>query len=210
MHRTKKSNKIAILALLAVACVLPLFTGRTNNYMNNIYISFCYYGILAASLNLLLGYTGLISLGHAAFMAIGAYAYAIFSKTLGMHFLVATVLSIAFTFVCGLIVGITSCKLSSIYLAMATSTFAKALTVFIKNERKLTGGANGFTGIAKWEVFGITFRSFEFFILIEQNAKLALKTANTAYVLQNGRIMLSGSAAELSVNAQVNELYLGG
>lgn len=163
MYKTKKSNKLVILGLLIVACVLPLITGRTNNYMNNIYISFCYYGILAASLNLLLGYTGLISLGHAAFMAIGAYSYAIFSKTLGIHFLPASIMSIAFTFVCGLIVGITSCKLSAIYLAMATTTFAKALTVFIKNERNLTGGANGFSGIAKWKAFGITFKSFEFY-----------------------------------------------
>lgn len=165
MHKTKKSNVIAILVLVAIACVLPLLTGRTNNYMNNIYISFCYYGILAASLNLLLGYTGLISLGHAAFMAIGAYSYAIFSKTLGIHFFPSMLMAIAFTFVCGLIVGITSCKLSAIYLAMATSTFAKALTVYIKNARKVTGGANGFSGIAKWEIFGVKFKLFEFYYI---------------------------------------------
>lgn len=47
-------------------------------------------------------------------------------------------------------------------------------------------------------------------VLIEQNAKLALKTANTAYVLQNGRVVLKGSSAELARDPQVSELYLGG
>lgn len=47
-------------------------------------------------------------------------------------------------------------------------------------------------------------------ILIEQNAKLALKVADSAYVIQNGRIMLQGRAAELAQNPQVKELYLGG
>lgn len=201
MHKTKTSNKFAILGLLIVACVLPLFTGRTNNYMNNIYISFCYYAILSSSLNLLLGYTGLISLGHAAFMAIGAYSYAIFSKTLGIHFFPAMIMAVAFTFVCGLIVGITSCKLNAIYLAMATSTFAKALTVFIKNERKLTGGANGFSGIAKWEVFGITFKSFEFYYVSIALCLLVFLVCYRLVYSKTGRAFQALKTAPLAASA---------
>lgn len=201
MHKTKKSTVISIIVLLAVACILPLLTGRKNNYMNNIYISFCYYAILSASLNLLMGYSGLISLGHAAFMAIGAYCYAIFSKTLGFHFLPAALISIAFTFICGLIVGISSCKLSSIYLAMATSTFAKALIVYIKNARKVTGGASGFTGIAKWKAFGITFKTFEFYYVSIILALLVLLVCYRLVYSKTGRAWQALKSAPIAASA---------
>lgn len=201
MHKTKKATMISIIALLAIACVLPLITGRKNNYMNNIYISFCYYAVLSASLNLLMGYSGLISLGHAAFMAIGAYCYAIFSKTLGLHFFPAMLISIAFTFVCGLIVGITSCKLSSIYLAMATSTFAKALIVYIKNAREVTGGASGFTGIAKWKLFGVTFKTFEFYYVSIALALLVLLICYRLVYSKTGRAWQALKAAPIAASA---------
>ena len=82
MHKAKKSTWIIIGIMMAGALGAPLIAGPKNNYMMNILISYCYFGILAASLNLLIGYTGQMSLGHAAFMAIGGYAYAILNKTL--------------------------------------------------------------------------------------------------------------------------------
>lgn len=201
MHKVKTSTKLTVAALIAVACILPLITGRNNNYWNNIYISFCYYGILAASLNLIMGYSGLISLGHAAFMAIGAYTYAILSKTFGVHFLPAAVCAIAFTFLCGLVVGLTSCKLSSIYLAMATSTFAKALTIFIKNERNLTGGANGFSGIAKWKVFGLTLKNFEFYYVALILCLLVLLVCYRLIYSKTGRALRALSTAPIAASA---------
>ena len=201
MHKVKKSTMLIVAAMIAVACILPIITGRNNNYWNNIYISFCYYGILAASLNLIMGYSGLISLGHAAFMAIGAYTYAILTKTFGVHFVPASVCAIAFTFLCGLIVGLTSCKLSSIYLAMATATFARALTIFIKNERSLTGGANGFSGIAKWKVFDITFKNFEFFYVSLLLCLIVLLVCYRLVHSRTGRALRALSAAPIAASA---------
>ena len=80
MHKAKKSTWMVIAVMIAAALVAPVVAGPKNNYMLNILISYCYFGILAASLNLLIGYTGQMSLGHAAFMAIGGYAYAILNK----------------------------------------------------------------------------------------------------------------------------------
>ena len=161
MHKTKKSTWIIIGIMIAVALVAPLVAGPKNNYMMNILISYCYFGILAASLNLLIGYTGQMSLGHAAFMAIGAYA--ILNKTLGVHFLLAIIGAVAISFVCGLFIGLACSKLSTIFLAMTTSGFAKAVTITITNEKWLTGGANGFTGIPKLTVFGHKFSNFELY-----------------------------------------------
>ena len=163
MHKAKKSTWIIIGIMIAVALVAPLVAGPKNNYMMNILISYCYFGILAASLNLLIGYTGQMSLGHAAFMAIGGYAYAILNKTLGVHFLLAIIGAVAISFVCGLFIGLACSKLSTIFLAMTTSGFAKAVTITITNEKWLTGGANGFTGIPKLTVFGHKFSNFELY-----------------------------------------------
>ena len=163
MHKAKKSTWIIIGIMIAVALVAPLVAGPKNNYMMNILISYCYFGILAASLNLLIGYTGQMSLGHAAFMAIGGYAYAILNKTLGVHFLLAIIGAVAISFVCGLFIGLACSKLSTIFLAMTTSGFAKAVTITITNEKWLTGGANGFTGIPKLTVFGHKFSIFELY-----------------------------------------------
>ena len=163
MHKAKKSTWIIIGIMIAVALVAPLVAGPKNNYMMNILISYCYFGILAASLNLLIGYTGQMSLGHAAFMAIGGYAYAILNKTLGVHFVLAIIGAVAISFVCGLFIGLACSKLSTIFLAMTTSGFAKAVTITITNEKWLTGGANGFTGIPKLTVFGHKFSNFELY-----------------------------------------------
>ena len=72
MHKTKKSTWTVIGIMIVIALLAPIIVGRKNNYLLNILISYCYFGILASSLNLLMGYTGQTSLGHAAFMAIGA------------------------------------------------------------------------------------------------------------------------------------------
>ena len=163
MHKAKKSTWMVIAVMIAAALVAPVVAGPKNNYMLNILISYCYFGILAASLNLLIGYTGQMSLGHAAFMAIGGYAYAILNKTLGMHFLIAVIGAVVISFICGLFIGLACSKLSTIFLAMTTSGFAKAVTLTITNEKWLTGGANGFTGIPKLTILGHKLGNFELY-----------------------------------------------
>jgi branched-chain amino acid transport system permease protein len=78
------------------------------------------FAIAVQGLNILVGYTGQISLGHAAFMAVGAYTSAIFARELGMSFWIALPLSALFTGVIGLIFGLPSLRVKGFYLAMAT------------------------------------------------------------------------------------------
>ncbi len=76
--------------------------------------------IAVQGLNILVGYTGQISLGHAAFMAVGAYSGAIFARELGMTFWLALPASALFTGIVGLIFGLPSLRVKGFYLAMAT------------------------------------------------------------------------------------------
>ncbi len=156
MVKMSKQTKFFVLGIIVVAVLLPFIVPK-NNYWMNIIISFCYFSILASSLNLLLGYTGQVSLGHNAFMCIGAYSYAIF--TLNFQFpgsqLVGLLLGIFVPYLFGLFIGVACSRLSAIFLAMTTGGFVKALKAFLVQEKWLTGGANGLTGIPKMSLFGI-------------------------------------------------------
>lgn len=165
MKKVSRSTVILIAALLAVACIAPVAVGITNNYMINILCSYCYFGIMCCSLHLLLGYTGQISMGHAAFMMIGAYTYGVLNRFYGVHFLLAMVAAVIVSFLAGLLLGAACCKLNAIFLAMTTVGFYKAVSTFIVNEAWLTGGATGIPAIAKWSFFGVKLKNWQFYYI---------------------------------------------
>ena len=105
MNTVSRSTKITIGVLILCAVAAPLVLGIDNNYLINILCSYCYFGIMCCSLNLLLGYTGQISMGHAAFMMIGAYTYGILNKYYGVHFLLAVIAAVLMSFAAGLLLG---------------------------------------------------------------------------------------------------------
>ncbi|KAJ50744.1 branched-chain amino acid transport system permease protein [Clostridium tetanomorphum] len=115
--------------------------------------------ILAVSLNLITGFTGQFSLGHAAFMAVGAYVSAIMTSKLNYPFAVAVLLAaIAAAFV-GLIIGIPTLRLKGDYLAIATLGFGEIIRILLLNI-EYVGGASGFNDIPQyttwtWIYFGV-------------------------------------------------------
>jgi len=156
MVKMTRQTIYIVISVMVLAIIIP-FIVPFNNYWMCILVSFCYFAILASSLNLLLGYTGQVSLGHNAFMAVGAYSYGIFCKnfTFFGSQVVGLILGIIISFIFGLFIGLACSRLSAIFLAMATGSFVKALTAFIVVEEWLTGGANGLTGVPKIKLFGM-------------------------------------------------------
>jgi branched-chain amino acid transport system permease protein len=109
---------LAVLILLMV--ILPFFLSRYQlSILNEMGIAV----IGALGLNLLIGYTGQISLGHGAFVAIGAYTSGLLTGKLGAHFIISLPLSGLMAAVLGLIVGIPSLRLKGLYLALGTLAF---------------------------------------------------------------------------------------
>ena len=156
MIKMSRKSIIVTIGTMIVSVALP-FIVPFNNYWMCILVSFCYFTILSSSLNLLQGYTGQVSLGHNAFMAVGAYTYGIFAKkfTFFGSQVIGVFLGLLIAFLFGLLIGIACSRLSSIFLSMATSSFVKALTAIIVVEAWLTGGANGLTGVPRIKLFGI-------------------------------------------------------
>ncbi|GBE15996.1 MAG TPA: branched-chain amino acid ABC transporter permease [Proteobacteria bacterium] len=124
------------------------------------------YIIGAQGLNILTGYTGQISLGHGAFMGVGAYASAILTMRLGFPFWIALPLAGLITAVIGMIFGIPSLRLKGLYLAIATMAAQFIIEYGMRNWTALTGGSAGMT-VRPPSFFGIlldTDRSYYYLI----------------------------------------------
>lgn len=125
---------------IALLCCAPLLV---NNYYLNLLIQIGYYGIAALGLNILVGFTGQISLGHSAFFGFGAFASAYLNNRFGVPVLLAIPLAGILTTAVGLIVGIPAGRIKGLYLAIATLASQFILEDFFSRADWFTGGASG-------------------------------------------------------------------
>lgn len=111
--------------------------------------------ILTLSLNLINGFCGQFSLGHAGFWGVGAYASAVYSVYFALHvptpinMLIAIIVGFISAALCGLVIGIPCLRLRGDYLAIATLGFGEILRIIIMNTEAV-GGPRGFTDIPRW------------------------------------------------------------
>lgn len=145
-------------------------------YLINLAILFCIYGMLALSLNMVVGMAGLLSLAQAAFYGIGAYACAIGMVSLGLGFFSALLLGIAVNGVLAFIVGKILSRFQGDYYAIVSSGLSIIVFAVFLNWKSLTNGSLGIFGIPRPEVFGHVLSSGWYFLL------LSLTAAGAAYV----------------------------
>jgi branched-chain amino acid transport system permease protein len=122
----------------------------------------------AIGLNILTGYTGLISIGVGAFLGVGGYASAILTTKLGIPFWFAVPLAGVTTAAVGALFGVPSLRLKGLYLAMATLAAQVIILFAINNWDSLTGGTAGII-VQRPELFGFTFsseRSYYYLVLV--------------------------------------------
>lgn len=129
-----------VAALLFFLC--PLFLSRYTIYVLNL---FAIYALVAIGLNLVMGYTGLISAGHAGFLAIGAYTTAILSTSMGwMSPLIILPVAGVLTGLIGFVLGIPILRLKGFYIAMVTLAFGVVVAEVVLQWSSLTHGDDGF------------------------------------------------------------------
>jgi len=142
---------LLLLALLA----LPLFAG---NYAMSLAVTVCIAAIGAIGLNLLTGVTGLISLGHAGFLAVGCYTTALLIADYGWPPEPALLASGFAAAAASLFIGIPSLRLKGLYLAITTLAFSFIITHFLLYSGELTGGPYG-VRVTSRHVFGLDIAS---------------------------------------------------
>ncbi len=131
----------------------------TNEYYLNVLIIIGINSIIVMGLDLLMGYTGQISLGHAAFYGIGAYISGVLSAKWGVPPLMGLLLALVGVSIIAFTVGNPTLRLHGHYLAMATLGFGIIVFIFFQELDFLTGGPSGLVGIEAMTLFGITFDS---------------------------------------------------
>jgi branched-chain amino acid transport system permease protein len=146
---------IALLAFVGFVCTIPLFASTYwLDVLNRIGIAI----IGALGLNILIGYTGQISIGHAAFLAVGAYTTAVLEAKVGLPFYLAIPAAALVTAVFGLIFGLPSLRLKGLYLAIATLAAHFITTYVIIHWEGMTGGVLGLL-VAPPTLFGLALDS---------------------------------------------------
>ncbi len=139
----KKELLIAALCL-AILIAIPFFT--SSRVTLDFVIRLASYGIFATSLNILVGYGGMVSFGHALFFGGGAYAFGLLMQKSGTSIPVAMLGAILFCAAIGLVVGAICVRLKEIYFSFLTLAFQMLFYSIIVTWSALTGGDQGLTG----------------------------------------------------------------
>jgi branched-chain amino acid transport system permease protein len=151
------AGTLAGIALFVIAVFLPLFV--PNVYHLHVATLMAFNVIVALGLNILFGYTGQVSIGHAGFYAIGAYTTAILSTRFGVSFWLCLPLSALTSLLAGLAWARPTLKLEGAYLTVATIGFGEIVRLLIVNLERFTGGPMGIRGIPRPTIGGLVIRS---------------------------------------------------
>ena len=180
----RDSRTLILLLIVAALAALPVITGGT--YYTFLGIIVFIYSIVAIGLNILSGYAGQFSLGHAAFMAMGAYTTALLTKALatisffaqtGLHILLGVICGTIVAALSGIVLAVPALRVRGPYLAMVTIAFGWVVWKILQEWVSVTGGDLGISSIPKPQigVLRLETRSFYYVVLALFLAALALQ-----------------------------------
>lgn len=158
----KKTLAFAVLGIAALA-IFPI--AFHNPYYIHLAETILIYAILLFGLDIVVGYTGQVSLGHAGLFGIGSYTTGVLYFKLGLPFLVAAPVSIGVTAVFGALLALPALRVTGPYLAMVTLAFGTIIQILINEMSFLTEGPMGIK-IPKPSFFGYKLGEVEFFYLV--------------------------------------------
>jgi len=194
----------AWLALLAVALVA--FPFAANGYIVSLGCMLGIHMIAAAGLNIMTGYTGLISLGHAAFMGVGCYTAAWLAQR-GLPLFVTLPLAGAAAALLGLVVGLPSLRIKGLYLAVATLAMQFLLVFVFREWESVTGGVRG-VNVPPAQVFGFELNNdTRMYGLIAVCAALALVAARNLFRTRIGRAFIAIRDKDISAEVLGIDLF---
>jgi branched-chain amino acid transport system permease protein len=151
MNCARPWNRWVLFALVAVA----IAAGLNNEYYFTLLNFIGIHTLLVVGLNLLLGYAGQISLGHAAFFGLGAYTSGILTATCGVNPWLALLAGLVLSGSAAFLIGVPALKLRGYYLAMATLGFGIIVSIILNEAQPLTGGPSGLPGIPPLTLAGL-------------------------------------------------------
>jgi branched-chain amino acid transport system permease protein len=200
--------------LLLTVTVFAVCFMVSNEYYLTLFNFIGIHTLLVVGLNLLMGYAGQISLGHAAFFGLGAYASGILTVTYGVNPWLAMLTGMVISGGAAFLIGIPALKLRGYYLAMATLGFGVIVYIVFNEAQTVTGGPSGLSGIPSLHLAGLSFDSpRKLYLLIWPTVILILALSASLVDSRIGRALRalhdSEAAAEsLGVNTQRLKLLI--
>lgn len=143
----EEKRKILLLILAGFLLMLPYILN--NQYLVTVAVKIGSYALLALGLNILTGYTGLVSLGHAGFVAIGAYTSSLCAVKLGMNFFAAMIFGMIAAGLAGVLLGLPTMRVTGTYLSIITLGFGEIVKMIAMNASPITNGTLGIKNIPK-------------------------------------------------------------
>ena len=172
MNAIRKFDLKAFIACIVIYAVVQglIFGEIIGAFWELNIILICINIILSVSLNMINGYTGQFSIGHAGFMAVGAYTSAIITVKLGLPFELGLVVATVCAGVLGCLIGLPTLRLDGDYLAIATLGLGEIIRICILNI-DYVGGASGLMGIPRMTNFAYAFWIMTIIIFFIKNFK---------------------------------------
>jgi len=194
-----KKNILSLLILAGVILALPL--GLGNSYYLNVLVFVGIYSLITIGLSLLMGYTGQISLGHAAFFGIGAYTSGVLSTKFGVSPWLALLAAIFVTGGIAFLIAAPALKLKGHYLAMATLAFGYIVFIVFNQASSLTGGPSGFGQIPRFRLGNFLLRTdVHYYYLVWTLVIVVLLVSLNIIHSRVGRALRSIHEGELTAN----------
>jgi len=162
--------------------------------------------IAALGFNILLGYSGQISLGHGAFMGMGAYVSAYIVAQMELPFFLGLILSAIVPFVVGILLGLIALRLEGHYLAIATLGFAVVIEEFFAEFSQFTGGWSG-TRSAYPVIFGFEFSKMSMYVFIVVVLTLLMIASYNFIKSSTGRALIAMKKSEHAAQAMGVSLF---
>lgn len=146
VRRLRARQAAATIPVVAALLAFPLVA---PTYAQSVVIEVMVFAIFAMSLDLLLGYTGLASFGHAAFYGLGAYAAGLAARHLSDHLLVGLLIGLLVAGLGALLIGALAIRSLGVYFLMLTLAFSQMIYAAAFKWMDVTGGSNGLAGIPR-------------------------------------------------------------
>ena len=166
--KNKRDLILSAILLIVLFCVSWFVNGELDSYVRRIVNLCLIYAIIGLSMNVTNGFTGQFSIGHAGFMAVGAYVGAVLTVKMQLPFIVAILGGAAAAGFLGFVIGLPTLRLDGDYLAIATLGLGEIIRITILNI-PYVGGASGFMGIPRYTNFTWVFILTVFTVLFIRN-----------------------------------------
>ncbi|MEP9367664.1 branched-chain amino acid ABC transporter ATP-binding protein/permease [Xanthobacter sp. VNH20] len=190
---------LGFLVFAAILVAVPLTAG--NEYELRLFMLFLIYGVIAVGLNVLVGLTGLVSLGQAGLFALGSYTGAILAVRLGFDMLSASIAAAIVSGVFGVLLAYPTVRVRGVYLAVVTIAFGIIVENVAIEWQSLTGGTTGLSSIPRPNIFGYRISGFAFYGVLAVTLFLATLATHNLKLSRYGRAMLAVSQSETAARA---------